>query len=453
MFERYGEAAARSADVKKGTEALFTAENLNGLPPVFANLSLLGSEKGKPVFRVDGGPLREVVDRIEERANYGDTASGKYLADELAKEPFGWDFDVVQLLTLALVRGGKVEATAKGQTFDVLTTDEAKKALANNTAFRQATFRPKKGIEFEELVRASDAFLATFGKEVRELSAGAIALELRREVGKHEDVLASTLSMLTQHRLPGSALLESALGHMRSIQRGSEDSALAAFNASHKQLADAIKRAAELQRALDDTKLHDLERARRALTRAWPFLRDEADIGDDLREGAAKLEDLLARKTFYKNLPEIDQRAKAIESEYQRRFDEALAARRAAYESALEVLKAVPGWIRQVAGEGPELIPAERERIAAPFVRLAQPDPVPVPIPQMRSERDAVDSRLRAAVAEVRRIIEGGRLATVRVASYAADGIEDEAQLDAALAALREECIRLLVAGKKVILQ
>ena len=32
--------------------------------------------KGKTVFRTESGPLKEVLDRIEERANYGDTASG-----------------------------------------------------------------------------------------------------------------------------------------------------------------------------------------------------------------------------------------------------------------------------------------------------------------------------------------------------------------------------------------
>jgi hypothetical protein len=58
----------------------------------------LRDEKGKTVFRVESGALREVLDRIEERANYGDTASGRYLADEFAKEPFGWDFEVVRLL-------------------------------------------------------------------------------------------------------------------------------------------------------------------------------------------------------------------------------------------------------------------------------------------------------------------------------------------------------------------
>jgi len=76
VFDRFKEAAARSSDVKKGVEALFTAENLQGLPSVFGSLGLLRDERGKTVFRVESGLLAEVLSRIEERANYGDTASG-----------------------------------------------------------------------------------------------------------------------------------------------------------------------------------------------------------------------------------------------------------------------------------------------------------------------------------------------------------------------------------------
>ena len=76
-----------------------------------------------------------------------------------------------------------------------------------------------------------------------------------------------------------------------------------------------------------------------------------------------------------------------------------------------------------------------------------------MPIPQLRADRDACDGRLRAAVAELRRIIDGERVVTVSLGSYFAGGIETEEQLDAALDGIREECARLIGAGKKVIVQ
>jgi hypothetical protein len=445
VFDRFKEAAARSMDVKKGVDALFSADNLQGLPSVFGSLGLLRDEKGKTVFRVESGPLAEVLTRIEDRANYGETASGRFLADEFAKEPFGWDFETVRLLVLSLLRAGKIETTSKGQTIDSATGIEARDTFSNNNLFRQASFRPKKGIEFEELVKASEAFRDTFGSEVRELNTGAIVLELREQIARHEDTVASAHGQLVAHRLPGGGVLEGAIGQMKAILRGSEDNAIATFNASHRSIKDAIKRAVELGQALSDPQLRVFERARQALGAAWPFLRQEADISDDLRARATALEDLLARETFYRELPIIEQHAAAIEAEYERRYVKALEARIVAYTKAFDQLANTPGWLE---------IDADLQRkLAATIDRGKAQDKDRLPIPQLRSELDACDARLRFAIAEVRRIIDGDRLVTVSLGSYFGDGIETEEQLAAALEGIREECARLIGAGKKVILQ
>ncbi len=445
VFDRFKEAAAKATDVKKGTDALFTAENLQGLPSVFTGIGLLRDEKGKTVFRTESGTLKEVLDRIDERANYGDTASGRYLTDEFAKEPFGWDFEVVRLLVLSLLRAGKIEATSKGLTIDSVAGVEARDTFSNNNLFRQAAFRPKKGIEFEELVKASEAFRDTFGSEVKELNAAAIVAELRKEVARNEDLVASALATLTSHRLPGGTMLDSAIGQMKAILRGSEDNAIATFNTSHRSIKDAIKRAGELGQVLSEPRLHDLERARKAQGVLWSFLSQEPDITDELRMRAASLEDRLARETFFKELPSIDQHTKAIETEYARREGEALDARVAAYTKAFDKLIKTPGWL--------EIDEDQQRRLAEHFQRGKRRGAEHVPIPQLRADRDACEGRLRAAVAELRRIIDGERVVTVSIGSYFAGGIETEEQLEAALDGVREECTRLIEAGKKVIVQ
>jgi hypothetical protein len=445
VFDRFKEAAAKATEVKKGTDALFAADNLQGLPSVFSSLGLLRDEKGKPVFRTESGPLKEVLDRIEERANYGDTASGRYLTDEFAKEPFGWDFEVVRLLVLSLLRSEKIEATSKGQTIDSVSGVEARDTFTNNNLFRQAAFRPKKGVEFEEVVKAADAFKDTFGKVAKELTAGAIVAELRREIGLNEDLVTSALSMLTTNRLPGATVLEGAIGQMKAIQRGSEGNAIATFNASHRAIKEAIKRAGELEQALPEPRLHDLDRARQAITIAWPVLKGEQGIGPDLESRAAQLTDLLQRESFYRDLPAIEQHARALELEYARRFDDAQQARADAYSKALEHLTKVPGWH--------ELPEDTRRQIAAPLLAGKEPLPRTSPIPLLRSEHDACESRLKSAVRRVHEIIEGERLASVQVQPYFGSGIETEEQLDAALAGLRNECARLIGAGKKIVIQ
>jgi hypothetical protein len=445
VFDRFSEAAARPGDVKKGADALFTAENLQGLPAVFDNLTLLRNEKGRTIFQIEGGPLAEVLSRIEERANYGDTANGRFLVDEFAKEPFGWDFEALRLFVLCLLRAEKIEVTSKGQVINSVASLEAKETFNNNNLFRQSSFRPKKGIEFEELVKASEAFRDTFGSEVRELSASSITAELRREIAHHEDEVAYSLAQLTASRLPGGYVLEDALGQMKAILRGSDDHAIAAFNASHRSIKDAIKRGAELEQALTEPRLRDIDRAAQALSNAWPFLKKEPDIADDIRLKAETLADLLARETFFRELPAIEQYTRAIEREYDLRYGEALHACVNEYTQALNRLSQTPGWI--------EIDQDQQQRIAAPLVREMSTSEESLPIPQLRSEREACESRLKIAIAEVQRIVEGERLVTLSLGSYFSGGIETEEQLEAALTGIREECARLIGSGKKVIVQ
>ena len=104
-----------------------------------------------------------------------------------------------------------------------------------------------------------------------------------------------------------------------------------------------------------------------------------------------------------------------------------------------------PGW--------DEITEPEQQRLAEPFKRAMSREEDHAPIPQIRADRDACDGRLRGAMTEVRRIIDGERVVAVSLGSYFAGGIETEEQLDAALDGVREECARLIGAGKKVIVQ
>ncbi|GAB6155987.1 BREX system P-loop protein BrxC [Desulfosporosinus burensis] len=444
VFDRFKEAAVRSSDAKKSVETLFSAENLQGLPMVFSNLGLLRDEKGKAVFNIESGPLAEVYSRIVERTNYGDNASGRYLTDEFVNEPFGWEFEVVRLFVISLLRAGQIEATSKGQVIDTVTTIEAKETFSNNNMFRQSSFRPKKGMEFQELVKASEAFRDTFGSEVRELNSSSIATELRREIARHEDIISGALSHLATNRFPGVYLLEDAFGQMKAIMRGTDENAITIFNSSHRSIKEAIKRGSELEQAFTEQGLRNLSRAKVALRVAWPFLKEESDVSCDLRTKAEVLEDILARETFFRELQLIEQYTKAIESEYDRRYEEVILARINVYSNGLDQLIKTEGWA-QVSEE-------QQQRISAPLARgMSKDDDKRLPINQLRSEYDACESRIKAAIAQVHRIIEGDRLVTLSLGSYFSGGIETVEQLEAALSGIREECAHIIGAGKKVI--
>jgi hypothetical protein len=446
IFDRFKEAAAKQVDVKKGLDSLLVAANLQGLPSVFSSLGLVRPENGKVVFELAQGPLHEVLARIEQRAGYGETASGRYLADEFIKEPFGWDFEVVRLLALCLLRAGAVEATSKGQTFNGATGPEAKETFSNNNLFRAASFVPKKGVDFKDLVKANEASNETFGTEAPELNSASVAGHLRTQVDQNEDRVSEALATLNGDHLPGAAVLEAAIGPMRVINRGSDDAVITNFNASHTSIKEAIRRAAELDQALTDPHLEAVRRARRVLRDAWPFLDGEPDVTEDLRTKAATLDDILKRETFFKDLPTIDQLATSIASAFAERHAAALAARSAAYEDALQRLRHVSGWAN--------LDEARQEPIAAPLIRCTVTDgQEKTSVDLLRADVDACPGRRDTAIALAQKAIEGDRLVSLSLAPYFSGGVETQEQLEQALDGIRDECARLIGAGKKIVVK
>ncbi|MGV8080969.1 MAG: BREX system P-loop protein BrxC [Syntrophales bacterium] len=444
VYDRFAEAAVKvqSSDLN----ALLSVQNLHGLPAVFTTLKLLQDQNGVPVFRSDSGPLYEVLTKIQNRTSYGEVANGKYLEEEFGKDPFGWDFDVVRLLIVSLLRAGKIEATSKGQTIESALNVEAKNTFTNNNLFRQASFRVKTiDVTFEDCVTAAEAYKKVFGKEINELEPGVVAESIRQELSGHEDVMQSMYTLLVTHRLPGASILEDALGQLRVIRSGNQRTAIATFNASYAQLKEAIKRSKEIEDTVLEPQIITINKVKAMLSSQVPFLRNESDISEEMLAKASSLEDLIERERFYQHLAEIDQHFAALSEEYKKRHQEAVNSRASCYQKALEKLASTPGW--ELLNEGQQSIVAE------PLACRATKEAKGVTIPEIRADVDACPVRLNKAIEDTMTIIEGNRLVKLEASAYFSGGIETEEQLDAALSGLREECARLIGEGKKVLLQ
>jgi hypothetical protein len=443
VFDRFEEAAARVQ--AKDRDALLTADNLQGLTDVFTKLGLLKTENKQTVFRTDSGPLAEVFRRIDDRSRYGDASSGRYLEQELGKEPFGWDFEIVRLFVLALLRAGKIEVTSKSQTFDSVGAAEAKETFGNSPVFRQATFRPKVGIEFETIVRAAEAHKSVFGREVKELEQSAVAREIREGVERREDEIRDAATTLRGANLPGGEILESALQQCRSIIRGNDANAIKSFNAAYHSFGEAIERASEINQTVTDPRRLDLQNARHALASSWPALQVEADLPQEVSTAAKELRDLLSRETFFRELPRIEQLGRTIREEFDRRYQHALDERCAAYRATAEELRARSEWA--------SLQPEQQQVVAGEIGRMCDAEGAPPSISQLREQRDLAPSRQQEALSNMMQILEGERLVRLQLRDYFSIGIETEEQLETALTALREECGRLIGAGKKILFQ
>jgi hypothetical protein len=448
VYDRFAEGAARVAP--KDLDALLTNENLRGLTPVFGQLGLVRDEKGQTVFNTETGVLKEVMDRIENKTNYGETATGRYLADEFEKEPFGWSLDVVRLFVVALVRAGKIKATSKGTTIESALTVEARNTFAGsagNNVFKACSFQKRvSGTDINDWLEAEGGYREVFGRQLPELQGGVIAEAIRRDVGEAEEGLHEVLALLLSNALPGATVLQEAIDQMRAIRAGSEDDSILTFNATHRALKDAIKRANELRAALTEPRLEDLRLARKVLDTLWPFLDSEADLPSATRGRAEALTDLTARETFYRELPSIDQHTAALAQEYAERFRIAVDNRATAYQEALNTLQGNEAWS--------ELNEEQQARVAGPLASRTSKDMAKTTsIPFLRAELSACPQHLKAAVRQMMELIEGNRLVTISVGEFFAGRVETPEQLDTAIVSLRQRIEKLLGEGKKVWIQ
>ena len=426
VYDRFSEASAKAAELKKGVDALFTVENLNGLPPVFTQLALLRDEHGKPVFKTDvDAALRG---HGEDRRNGRTTASRRPASSLRTSSPSRRSAGTSRPCACwpcRSCRAGAVEAVSKGVTIDSATSTQAKDAFSNNNLFRSTSFRPKKGVDMPVRVEAADNFKETFGDEVKELTTGAIAAAIREAVERHEDDLQKSIGLLRTGRLPGGEVLENASDQIKAIRRGSEENAITTFNASHRSIRDAIKRATDLSSVLTETALLDLERAKSTLAKEAPLLLEESDLDPAVKAKVDVLRDRLAKETFFRDIAEIEQAATAVGSEYKRRYDLALDARVAAYADAVAKLEKTPGWER--------LDDEQKDEVARPLRQCADRAWNNQTISHLRSVTDACEGRLATAVEKVHKILDGERLATVSIGKFFSGGIENDEQLEQAL--------------------
>ncbi|WP_114283705.1 BREX system P-loop protein BrxC [Candidatus Halocynthiibacter alkanivorans] len=445
VYNRFSEGAARVSP--KDLNSLITSESLRGVSPVFTQLSLIRDEQGQPVFNANAGALREVLDRIENKTSYGEIATGKFLIDVLAKEPFGWSLDVVVLFVVSLIRAGKIRATSKGIVIEDALSTDAKTAFTSNNIFKSCSFQKRvSGTDINDWLQAEEAYRDVFGKQLPEMQASVIAAAIRAAVGAAEEELHEVHATILTQSLPGKDLFQEAIDQMRTIRGGSEDDAITTFNAAHKRIKEAIKRGAELKTVLTEPALLGLKRARAVLDDAWLFLKQEPNLPDGLTNSATTLTDLLVKETFFRELATIDQEAASIRAEYEKRFNAAQTARASAYAEALTKLHAQDAW--------DELNEEQQERIGQPLKsRSGTTSSSGTTIPFMRSELSACPQYYKTAVKEMLELIEGQLLVTLNSSDFFTGRIETEEQLNTALAAIKQKVEKLLGQGKKILVQ
>ncbi|MDZ4852643.1 MAG: BREX system P-loop protein BrxC [Pirellulaceae bacterium] len=444
VFDRFAEGAARVS--KKEISSLLESTDLRGLPSVFGSLKLIRNEGGSMVFVTESGPLSETLSWIANKSEYGVNPLGKALESQFGDSPFGWDVDIVKLFALCLFRAGQVTITSQGSTIETTADLASKDIFGNNNLFRAATFRPKKVLDFAEIAKAAEAFKNTFGEEIKSLNQDEVARSIREKCLNRQRDLRDVHTMLERHGLPGTDVFTSAISQMEQIVSSNEEGAILGFGSGFAKIKESLSRAADIKSTVNEPQLLVLENAKRTLSSQWTFLDSFSETTDDDRQAADELRDLMARETFFKEIPSIDKRTSRLTKLYGAAFNQAVMERSQCYSVARDQLIATSGW---------EQLDSDRQtRILNPIAsRSAQDVPKQTPIPQLQSDIDACGKRVSDAIAEVHRLIEGDRVVQVKVTSHFSAGIDTEEQLDAALGSLRDECLHHIGKNKRILIQ
>ena len=358
--------------------------------------------------------------------------------------PYGWEFDIVRLFVVCLLRSGTIEALSQGKTITSATSPDAQATFPGNNHFRQATFRPQdQGADPEVLVDAAENLKASFGEEIRELSQAVAANAIRSRVGEVEEGVREARGLLQRWGLPGTERLSDAQEPLREIRKARDPRVIQTFNDTHKLLREADERSRELLGALHQGALEELKAARRTLEVHWPVIRGEPDLDQAVVQDAEVLSDLLRRETFFREIAEVGRRARTIRDTHDAAWTAAANARKEAYEQAVQELTRTPGWA--------DLTGEQQGDVATPLRERAR-DPAPdASIHLLREAVIACQTRLAAAREQVAELTSGERVVRIDAVSFFAGGIDSEEQLERVLEGLREHCVKELGQGRRIV--
>ncbi len=439
----------------KGTEAkdLVKSANFKGLSPVVyegnGGLGLVTVQGGKYVPNPGAPVAREVLAYIHKAQAPDEVVTGKDLESHFGSQPYGWDLEVVMLVTAALFRAAAVELTVKGRKVRTSADPGAEEAFATVPEFRATGFAPRSGgLTTKEIAAAHKAFGSLFGENV-DMEEAALAGAIARRVSEEREHLLPLAADLQREGLPGADLIRQLADTLRGIAQSSSDDAIRTFAQQQGAIRQGLEAARQMRRALAPSNLETLRRARRVLSRAWPPLA-ERNPSDSLAEAAARLRDNLQAETWYERLPQIAQDAGVVAAAYRALYQEARERRDRAYRQRIEEIRSLPDF--------DSLPSAQQAHVLEPLsARLQKVDrdsdlPQTPSLAELEADLLAADGALQEARRRYEQILRPEAV-PVQVRQILGDTCETETELEERLQALREHCLKLLHEGKPLLFE
>jgi hypothetical protein len=456
----------------KGSEPIeiLTAANFSGLSQVFyANANGLGLvvKQGEKLLPDVNAPVAaEVMNYLKNEHKYGNRVTGKSLFEHFSGIGYGWDYDILRLVTATLLRAGAIEVTHMGRRFRNHQDPQCRAAFEKIPQFNGASFAPRETIDLKALIAAVQSYEALTGDDV-DVEEGAIAAALKKLANEDLAELLPAIATAQANQLP----VETALREYEAMLRGARDAAsddcVRMLAGEGKTWKAARDHALAIRAALSDANLALVREARATLAEVWPALRDSA-AGYELAEQAEALERGLSTDAFYEQVPTLRANVQALRRAYRTTYLAAHTARNAAYAEATERVRARPEWAQSPPEQRDVALQSlEARRCPAEAADQVLPDGATrcpkcgASLSQLQMEAGIAAALEAQAIARLRELAQKAaapaapedKLVRVRLADYFAEPLATPQAVDEAVDALRAELQKRVAEGFIVIVE
>lgn len=445
-------------------ELLLKTPDLKALPDVFYagdnGLGLVIKEGPKCVPNPNAEVCKEVYAYLVSEQEYGnrETRTGKALENKFGGIGYGWELDMLRLITATLFRAGSIEATHQGTRYHNYQDPLSRRVFANMPAFRASLFSPRQTLGLKILTQAVQQLEELTGEEV-DVEEGAIATAFKKLAAEEMEKLLPLKAVVEAHKLPVLAVIKDFQQTLSGIQSSSSDDCVRILTETGKQFQTQREHVRDIRSKLDDRAVALIREARHITNELGPRLSGHP-LFLQVRGHLDKLGELLKSEEAINQLQAVGEHTGAIADIYRSAYIALFDNRHDAYQKAIDEIQNQPEW---------STIPKEAaDTLLGPLSsRLGQDeDRKKVDAGQSlgRSTLGEMESDLAAsaglkasALAKFQEsVVKKGAardVKRIRVAEVFNRPIQTQTDLDAALEQLRDALQKLIDEGTAIILE
>lgn len=328
-------------------EEILKAANLSGLNKIYYappdGLDLVRHEGAKYVVNLAAPIAKEVADYLAQEHSYGNKVTGRSLEGHFGGIGYGWEAEMLWLVTATLLRGGAIEVTYQGRRFRNHLDAQARAPFSGANAFRSASFAPRKAPNLQTLVSAARRFEDLTGEEV-DVEESAIAQAFQKFARQDLEKLLPVEATARAYAIPVGPLLHEYHVTLDTVLNSASDDCVNMLAGEGESIADLRRRAKAIEKATDDKGLARLARLRVAVQQVWPQLSTEAEDGD-LAEAASEIEARLRDASYLEKPKEMDAAAQRLLTAYRARYEALHEARKETFGQAIDEVRGQANWL------------------------------------------------------------------------------------------------------------